>query len=65
MGTNTGDAENSPEPRDRPWLAAAYAGQTALDAIELIYGAAGADAVYATSPLDRCLRDARTAVQHI
>ena len=37
------------------WLAAAHAGQTALEAIELLYGAAGADAVYATSPLDRCL----------
>jgi Acyl-CoA dehydrogenase, C-terminal domain len=36
-----------------------------VEAIELLYGAAGADAVYATSPLDRCLRDARTAVQHI
>jgi alkylation response protein AidB-like acyl-CoA dehydrogenase len=47
------------------WLAAAHAGQTALEAIELLYGAAGADAVYATSALDRCLRDARTAVQHI
>ena len=47
------------------WLAAAHAGQTALEAIELLFGAAGADAVYATSPLDRCLRDARTAVQHI
>jgi alkylation response protein AidB-like acyl-CoA dehydrogenase len=47
------------------WLAAAHAAQTALEAIELLYGAAGADAVYATSALDRCLRDARTSVQHI
>jgi alkylation response protein AidB-like acyl-CoA dehydrogenase len=47
------------------WLASAHAAQTALEAIELLYGAAGADAVYATSALDRCLRDARTAVQHI
>jgi alkylation response protein AidB-like acyl-CoA dehydrogenase len=47
------------------WLASTHAGQTALEAIELLYGAAGADAVYATSALDRCLRDARTAVQHI
>ncbi len=37
-------------------LAATHAGQTALEAIELLYGAAGADAVYATSALDRCLR---------
>ncbi len=47
------------------WLAASHAGQTALEAIELLYSAAGADAIYATSALDRCLRDARTAVQHI
>ena len=56
----------------RPWPTVGRCGwpprtpaQTALEAIELLYGAAGADAVYATSPLDRCLRDARTAVQHI
>jgi indole-3-acetate monooxygenase len=47
------------------WLAASHAGQSALEAIELLYSAAGADAIYATSALDRCLRDARTAVQHI
>lgn len=47
------------------WLAATHAAHTSLAAIELLYGAAGADAVYATSALDRCLRDARTAVQHI
>jgi indole-3-acetate monooxygenase len=47
------------------WLASTHAGQTALEAIELLYSAAGADAVYATSALDRCLRDARTAIQHI
>jgi alkylation response protein AidB-like acyl-CoA dehydrogenase len=47
------------------WLAATHAAQTALEAIELLYSAGGADSVYATSALDRCLRDARTAVQHI
>jgi alkylation response protein AidB-like acyl-CoA dehydrogenase len=47
------------------WLASTHAAQTALEAVELLYGAAGADAVYAASALDRCLRDARTAVQHI
>jgi alkylation response protein AidB-like acyl-CoA dehydrogenase len=46
-------------------LAATHTAQTALEAIELLYSAAGADAVYATSALDRCLRDARTAVQHL
>ena len=47
------------------WLAATHAAQTALEAIELLYSVGGADSVYATSALDRCLRDARTAVQHI
>ena len=47
------------------WLAAAHAGHTAHAAIDMLYTAAGASAVYAASPLDRCLRDARTALQHI
>jgi indole-3-acetate monooxygenase len=47
------------------WLAAAYAGHSAHAAIDMLYTAAGASSVYATSPLDRCLRDARTALQHI
>jgi alkylation response protein AidB-like acyl-CoA dehydrogenase len=47
------------------WLAATHAGHTALDAIGLLYTAGGASSVYRASPLDRCLRDARTAVQHI
>jgi indole-3-acetate monooxygenase len=47
------------------WLAAAHAGHTAHAAIDMLYTAAGATAVYATNPLDRCLRDARTALQHV
>ena len=47
------------------WLAATHAAHSALEAIGLVYTAAGASGVYARSPLDRCLRDARTAVQHI
>jgi alkylation response protein AidB-like acyl-CoA dehydrogenase len=47
------------------WLAATHAAHSALEAIGLLYAAAGASGVYARSPLDRCLRDARTAVQHI
>lgn len=47
------------------WLAATHAGHTALDAIGLLYTAAGANSIYRTGQLDRCLRDARTAVQHI
>jgi alkylation response protein AidB-like acyl-CoA dehydrogenase len=51
--------------RGRLWLAAAHAAHGALEAIGLLYTAAGASGIYADSPLDRCLRDARTAVQHI
>jgi indole-3-acetate monooxygenase len=47
------------------WLASAHAGHTAHAAIDMLYTAAGATAVYATSPFDRCLRDARTALQHV
>ena len=43
------------------WLAATNAAHSALEAIGLLYTAAGAGS-HAPSPLDRCLRDARTAV---
>jgi len=51
--------------RGELWLAATHAGHTAHAAIDVLYTAAGANAVYAASPLDRCLRDARTALQHV
>ena len=51
--------------RGELWNASAYAGHTALAAIDALYTAAGATSVYRRSPLDRCLRDARTAVQHV
>ncbi len=47
------------------WLASAHAGHSAHAAVDMLYTAAGATAVYSTSPLDRCLRDARTALQHV
>jgi alkylation response protein AidB-like acyl-CoA dehydrogenase len=47
------------------WLASAHAGHAAHAAVDMLYTAAGATAVYAASPLDRCLRDARTALQHV
>jgi len=51
--------------RGELWLAATHAGHTAHAAIDVLYTAAGANAVYAASPLDRCLRDARTPLQHV
>ena len=61
------EAGHAPTMADRGalWLAATHAGQSALEAIEILYTTAGASSVYARSPLDRCLRDARTAVQHV
>jgi alkylation response protein AidB-like acyl-CoA dehydrogenase len=47
------------------WLASTHAAHSAVEAIELMYSTAGSTAVYARCPLDRCLRDARTAAQHI
>jgi alkylation response protein AidB-like acyl-CoA dehydrogenase len=47
------------------WVAATYAAQSALDATEMVYATAGSSSVYASCPLDRCLRDVRTAVQHV
>jgi indole-3-acetate monooxygenase len=47
------------------WLAGTHAEACATEAVDLMFSAGGATAVYATSPLERCLRDIRTAVQHI
>jgi alkylation response protein AidB-like acyl-CoA dehydrogenase len=47
------------------WLASTHAAHCALEAISMLYTTAGASAVYASCALDRCLRDTRTAVQHI
>jgi len=45
-------------------LAATHATQTAAEITELMYKAAGGAAVYSTSPLQRCFRDAFVATQH-
>lgn len=37
----------------------------AVEAVGLMYAAAGATAIYAQSRLDRCLRDAHTAAAHV
>jgi alkylation response protein AidB-like acyl-CoA dehydrogenase len=61
------EAGHTPTLEDRGalWLAAAHAGHCAHAAVDMLYTAAGATSVYGTSPLDRCLRDARTALQHV
>lgn len=45
-------------------LAATHATQTAAEVAELTYKAAGGAAVYKTSPIQRCFREAFVATQH-
>ncbi|HJQ55670.1 MAG TPA: hypothetical protein VJ890_02110 [Vineibacter sp.] len=37
----------------------------AAQAVDLVYEAGGGSSIYATTPLERCLRDIRTASQHV
>jgi indole-3-acetate monooxygenase len=46
-------------------LAIVNAGESSLRATEMMHRAGGASSVYNASALDRCLRDAHTASQHI
>lgn len=47
------------------WLASTQATAAASQAVDLMFSTGGATSVYATSPLERCLRDIRTAAQHV
>ncbi len=51
--------------RGKLWLGSTHVAQLAMQATEQLYTIAGATAVYAAQEFDRCLRDARTAVQHV
>jgi alkylation response protein AidB-like acyl-CoA dehydrogenase len=53
------------EERGRFWLGGTHAGRLAMDACDSLYTIAGSSSVYAVSGFDRCLRDCRTAVQHV
>jgi alkylation response protein AidB-like acyl-CoA dehydrogenase len=63
--TVTGGAALTWAQRGLLWLASTQAATQAVQAVELLFTAAGASAVYAYTGLERCLRDARTAAQHI
>lgn len=56
-----------PSPRQRAVyrLSIAQAMANALQAIDLMYALGGATAIYTSSRLDRCLRDAHTAAAHV
>ena len=47
------------------WLSATQAVTQAMHAADLVYRAGGAASVYTATQLERCLRDIRTASQHI
>jgi hypothetical protein len=63
--TVTGGASLSWEQRGLLWLASTQAATQAVQAVELLFTAAGASAIYASTGLERCLRDVRTAAQHV
>jgi indole-3-acetate monooxygenase len=47
------------------WLAATQATSAATQAVDLMFSAGGSASVYANTGLERCLRDIRTAGQHV
>jgi indole-3-acetate monooxygenase len=47
------------------WLAATQATSAATQAVDLMFTAGGSASVYASTGLERCMRDIRTAAQHV
>jgi indole-3-acetate monooxygenase len=58
-------AELSDDLRARVRLAGAHAAQSAAEAVDLMFTAAGTTAIYTSSRLERCFRDVHVATQHI
>jgi alkylation response protein AidB-like acyl-CoA dehydrogenase len=57
--------EPSLEQRSLALLAASQAVRASVEAVDRVFRLAGAEAVYAGHPLQRCFRDVHTAAQHI
>jgi alkylation response protein AidB-like acyl-CoA dehydrogenase len=55
----------SVEQRGMLWLASTHAANSAKQATELMFSAGGSASPYASTGLERCLRDIQTACQHI
>ena len=47
------------------WLAATHCAQVCVEAVNALYTVGGGSSVFAANALDRCLRDIRTASQHV
>jgi alkylation response protein AidB-like acyl-CoA dehydrogenase len=58
---------NPPDTEQRSWLrlAAVDGVQRAIEAVDLMYNAAGGSAIFESSPLERCFRDVHVIPAHI
>jgi alkylation response protein AidB-like acyl-CoA dehydrogenase len=63
--TCLGGDEPGPAQQAELLLAGCHAMRTGLEAVDSLYRLAGAEAVYAGHPLERCFRDLHTASAHI